>query len=224
MDGLNWSCVIRKDGFTTTSLPLKIAELNVFLAPLLLSEERTEGIQFGFGRVALAGNVHLVVAAVDEVGGDGRGQALGAWRRGHEAQADMALQSIAVGAAGGCSGQLTVAVDGLPPPWPQVQLCVVVLQDEHDEPAEHSLLALLQQRLAAEKVSVLSWRSTHGEYEIYWRTKVEIQQKETKKPMLKPQQINVLWSWLLTVQPLFHLYRTTTAALLFLRSTVNPFL
>lgn len=140
---------------SASSLPVQVAELHVLLAALLLVEERAEGVEFGFGRVALAGDVHLIVPAVDEVRGDGRGQPLGARRRRHEAEADVALQGVAVGAAGGGPGQQAVAVDGLAPPRPQVQLRVVVLQDQHDEPPGHAVLALLQQGLAAEEICVL---------------------------------------------------------------------
>lgn len=153
------------------SLSLEVAELHVLLAPLLLGEEGAEGVQLGLGRVALSGDVHLVVAAVDEVGGDGRGEALGARRRGHEAQADVALQGVAVGTAGGGPGQMAAAVDGLAPPRPQVQLRVVVLQDEHDEAAEHALLALLQQRLAAQEVSVLWRRGTETQRDCQWTSR-----------------------------------------------------
>lgn len=108
------------------SLPLKVAELHVFLAAFLLGEEGAKGVEFGFGWVALASNVHLIVPTVDEVWGDGCGEPLWAWRRGYKAKADVALQGVAVGAAGGRPGQLTVTVDGLPPPRPQVQLSVMI--------------------------------------------------------------------------------------------------
>lgn len=137
------------------SLPLQVAQLHVVLAPLLLGEQGAEGVELGFGWVALARDVHLVVAAVDEVRRDGRGQAVRARRRRHEAQAHVALQGVAVGAAGGGAGQLPVAVDGLAPPRPQVQLGVVVLQHQHDEAAGHAVMALLQQSLPAQEVCVL---------------------------------------------------------------------
>lgn len=137
------------------SLSLEVAELHVHLPPFLLGEEGAEWVQLGFGRVALTSNVHLVVATVDEVRGDGCGEPLGAWRRGHVAQADVALQSVAVCATGGRSSQLTVAVNWLAPPRPQIQLCVVVLQNQHDKPSKHTFLALLQQCLTAEEISVL---------------------------------------------------------------------
>lgn len=139
-----------------SSLPVEVAQLHVFLAAPLLGEEGAEGVEFGFGWVALPGDVHLVVAAVDEVRRDGRGKPVRARGRRHEAQADVALQGVAVGAAGGGPGQLAVAVDGLPPPGPQVQLGVVVVQDQHDEAARHAVLALLQQGLAPQEVRVLA--------------------------------------------------------------------
>lgn len=83
------------------SLPLEVAQLQVFLAAFLLGEEGAEGVEFSFGWVPLASNVHLVVATVDEVWGDGSGKPLWAWRWRYEAEADVALQSVAVGAAGG---------------------------------------------------------------------------------------------------------------------------
>ena len=106
--------------YFSASLPLEVAELNVFLAAFLLSEQWAEGVEFGFGWVALASNVHLILPTVDEVRGDGCGEPLWAWWRRYKAKADVALQGVAIGAAGGCPGQLAVTVDGLPPPRPQV--------------------------------------------------------------------------------------------------------
>lgn len=57
----------------TALLPLEVAELHVFLSPFLLGEEGAEGIEFGFGWIALASNVHLVVTTIDEVWSDGCG-------------------------------------------------------------------------------------------------------------------------------------------------------
>lgn len=54
----------------SASLPLEVAELYVIFAPFLLSEEGAERVEFGFGWVALASNVHLVVTTVDEVWSD----------------------------------------------------------------------------------------------------------------------------------------------------------
>lgn len=100
------------------SLSLQVAELHVILTTFLLSKQGAEGIELGFGGIALASDVHLIVAAVDQVRSDGSGEPLFVWRGRHEAQADVAFQRVAVGAAGGRSGQLTVAVDGLSPPRP----------------------------------------------------------------------------------------------------------
>lgn len=111
----------------SASFPLEVAELQVFLAAFLLGEERAEGVELSFGWVVLASNVHLVVPTVDEVWGDGCGVPVWAWRRRYEAQADMALKAVAVGAAGGCPSQVTITVDWLPPPWPQVKFSVMVL-------------------------------------------------------------------------------------------------
>lgn len=113
--------------YYSASLPLEIAELQVLLAAFLLGEEGAEGVELCFGWVALASNIYLVVPAVDEVWSDGCGEPLWAWWWRHKAQADVALQSVAVSAAGGRAGQLTVAENGLAPPRPQVQLSVVVL-------------------------------------------------------------------------------------------------
>ena len=140
---------------TAPSLALEVAELHVILAPPLLGKERAEGVELGLGRVPLAGDVHLVVTAVDEVRRDGGGRTVGACGRADKAQAHVALQRVAVGAAGGDTGQLAVAVDGLAPPRPQVQLCVMVLQNQHDEAARHARLALLHQSIAAHEVHVL---------------------------------------------------------------------
>lgn len=62
--------------YYSVSLPMEVAELHVFLAAFLLGEEGAEGVEFGFGWVALASNVHLVVPTVDEVWSDGCGEPL----------------------------------------------------------------------------------------------------------------------------------------------------
>lgn len=134
---------------------MKIAELNVFLAAFLLGEEGAEGVELDFGWIALAGDVHLVVPTVDKVGGNGSGESIRPRGWGHEAQADMALQSVAVGAAGGRARQEAVAVNRLAPPRPQVLLCVMVIKDEHDESPKHAIVTLLQQCLTANEVCVL---------------------------------------------------------------------
>lgn len=139
----------------TALLSLEVAQLHVFLASFLLGEEGAEGVEFGFGWVALASNVHLVVAAVDEVRSDWCGKAFRAWRWRYKSKTDVPLQSVAVGAAGGRPGQLTVTVDGLAPPRPQIQLGVVVLKNQHDEAPRHTVLTLLQQGLVTKEICVL---------------------------------------------------------------------
>lgn len=135
---------------------MEVAQLHVFPAALLLSEQGAEGVELGFGRVTLPSDVHLIVPTVDEVWSDGSGQPVWAWRRRHIAKADVALQGVAVGAAGGGPGQLTIAVDGLPPPGPQVQLGIMVVEDQHDKSTRDAVLTLLQQGPAAEEVRVLA--------------------------------------------------------------------
>lgn len=134
---------------------MEVAQLHVFLASFLLGEVGAEGVQFGFGWVALAGNVHLVVAAVDEVRSDRCGKPIWARRWRYESKADVSLQRVAVRAAGSRPGQLTIAVDGLAPPWPQIQLGVVVLKNQHDEAPKHAVLTLLQQSLTTKEICVL---------------------------------------------------------------------
>lgn len=136
-------------------LPLEVAQLHVFLASLLLGDVGAEGVEFGFGWVALAGNVHLVIATVDEVRSDGCGKPIWTRRWRYESKADVPLQSVAVRAAGSRPGQLTVTVDGLAPPWPQIQLGVVVLENQHDEAPKHAVLTLLQQSLTTKEICVL---------------------------------------------------------------------
>lgn len=113
--------------YYSASFPLEVAELQVVLAAFLLGEEGAEGVQLSFGWVALASNVHLVVPTVDKVWGDGSGEPFGAWWWRYKTQADVALKAVTVGAARGCSSQVTVTVDGLPPPRPQVKFSVMVL-------------------------------------------------------------------------------------------------
>lgn len=73
----------------------------------------------------------------------------------NETQADMPLQRVAVGAAGGLAHVVAVAVDGLPPPWPEVQVCIVVFKDEHGEALVNAFLLLTHQRLSPNEVGVL---------------------------------------------------------------------
>lgn len=67
----------------------------------------------------------------------------------------MALQTVAVGAACGCPSQLTITVDGFAPPWPQVQLSVMVIKNQHDKATRHTVLTLLKQGLATNEICVL---------------------------------------------------------------------
>lgn len=73
----------------------------------------------------------------------------------HKAQADMALQGVAIGTAGGLARILPVAVNGLSPPRPEVQVGVVIVQDEHGEALVHPVLLLLQQGISANEIHPL---------------------------------------------------------------------
>lgn len=138
----------------SASLALEVAELHVVLAPLLLSEEGAERVELGFRGELLSSDVHLIVSAVNEVGGDHSRRAVGVCGA-QEAQADVTLERVAVGAAGGDSDQLSVTVDGLAPPGPDVQLCVVILQNQHHEAPRDSLDPLPQQSVPAQEICVL---------------------------------------------------------------------
>lgn len=139
-------------------LALKVAKLHVLFAPSLLGEKRAERVKLGLGWVLVPGDVHFVIAAVDEVGCDDVGGAVCSGGA-DETQTHVALQRVAVGTAGGHAHQLAVTVNGFAPPRPQVQLGVVILQDQHDEAARQSFLPLLQQSLPAQEICVLERRN-----------------------------------------------------------------
>lgn len=73
----------------------------------------------------------------------------------HEAQANVALQGVAIGTAGGLASVQPVSVNGLSPPRPEVQVCVMVVQDEHSQAFVHSVLLLLQQGISTNEIHPL---------------------------------------------------------------------
>lgn len=112
----------------------------------------------------MPGDVHFVIAAVDEVGRDDVGVAMCAGRA-DETQTHVTLQRVAVGAAGGHTHQFSVTVNSFAPPRPKVQLSIMILQHQHDETARHSFLSLQQQSFPAQEICVLQVRQEGDECE-----------------------------------------------------------
>lgn len=110
-----------------------------------MREEGAEGVELGFGLEALPSNVDLILALVDEVSCHHQLFSCLLVKVLHEAEADVALQSVAVGTAGGLAHVAAVAENGLPPPGPEVHICVMVLKNEHGKAPVHTVLLLLQQ-------------------------------------------------------------------------------
>lgn len=141
-------------GLQPALLPLVATQFHLILAATL-SKEGAEGVEFGFGLEALPGNVDLVLALVDEVSCHHQLLPCLLVEVLHEAKADVALQSVAVGTAGGFAHVAAVAEDGFAPPGPEVHICVVVLENEHGEAFVHPVLLLLQQSFLANEVHPL---------------------------------------------------------------------
>lgn len=144
----------RGAGLCSALLPLVAAQFHLVLAATV-REEGAEGVELGFGLEALPSDVDLVLALVDEVGCHHQLLARLLVEVVHEAQADVALQRVAVGAAGGLAHVAAVAEDGLAPPGPEVHVRVVVLEDEHGKALVHAVLLLFQQRFLADKLHSL---------------------------------------------------------------------
>lgn len=135
-------------------LSLVATQFHLILAAPLC-EEGAEGIELGFGLEALPSNVDLVLSLVDEVSRHHQLFSRLLIKVVHEAQADVALQGVAVGTAGGLAHVAAVAENGLPPPGPEVHIRVMVLKNEHGKALVHPVLLLLQQRFLAKKLHSL---------------------------------------------------------------------
>lgn len=110
---------------------MQVTELLVILSTFM-SEERSDGIELCFGLEPVSCDFNLILATVDEI-----------WcyhlffsgvlrKIVHKSQTNMTLQCIAIGTTSDLANILTISVNGLSPPRPEVQVCVVVIQNEHD--------------------------------------------------------------------------------------------
>jgi len=135
-------------------LPLVAAQFLLVLAATV-REEGAEGVELGFGLEALPSDVNLILALVDEVSCHHQLFSRLLIEVLHKAEADVPLQGVAVGTAGGLPHVAAVAVNGLPPPGPEVHIRVMVLKNEHGEALVHTVLLLLQQRFLANKLHSL---------------------------------------------------------------------
>lgn len=117
--------------------------------------EGGDWVEPGLGLEPLSRNVNLVLSPVDEICchhllfPSVLGEIV------HKAQANVALQSVAIGTAGGLASIQPVSVNGLSPPRPEVQVCVVVVQDEHSQAFVHPILPLLQQGISTNEIHPL---------------------------------------------------------------------
>lgn len=117
--------------------------------------EGGDRVEPGLGLEPLSRDVNLILSPVDEIC---RHHLLFPSVLGevvHEAQADVALQGVAIGTAGGLAGVQPVPVNGLSPPGPEVQVCVMVVQDEHSQAFVHPVLPLLQQGISTNEIQPL---------------------------------------------------------------------
>lgn len=112
-------------------------------------------VELGLGLEPVPCDVNLILAPVDEICCHHLLFPIVLREVVHKAQADVALQCVAVGTAGGLANILPVSVNGLPPPWPEVQVCVMVVQDEHGEAFIHPVLPLLKQGISTNEIHPL---------------------------------------------------------------------
>lgn len=125
-----------------------------------MGEEGGDRVELGLGLEPVSRNVNLILSPVDELCCHHLLFSSVLGKIVHEAQADVALQGVAVGAAGGLAHILPIPVNGLSPPRPEVQVCVVVVQDEHGEAFVHPIMLLLQQGISAKEVHPLEGEAT----------------------------------------------------------------
>ena len=123
-----------------------------------MRKEGGDWVELGLGLEPVARDVNLILAPVDEICCDHLLFPSVLREVVHKAQANVALQCVAVGTAGGLADVLPVSVNGLSPPRPEVQVCVVVIQDEHSEAFIHPVLPLMQQGVSTDEIHPLGER------------------------------------------------------------------
>lgn len=133
---------------------MKVTQLHVILSTLV-SEKRGDGVELGLGLKPMSCNVNLIFSSVDEICCHHLLFPAVLRKVVYIAQAYMALKSVAVGTAGGLASVLSVPVNGFSPPRPQVQVCVMVIQNEHNEALIYPGLLLLQQGIPTDEVYAL---------------------------------------------------------------------
>lgn len=135
-----------------------------------MGEEGGDWVKLGLGLEPVSCDVNLVFSPVDEICCHHLLFTSVLREVVHEAQADVALQGVAVGTAGGLAHVLPISVDGLPPPRPEVQVCVMIIQDEHSEAFIHPILLLLQQSISANEIHPLGKKGNTETASTLWPT------------------------------------------------------
>lgn len=125
-----------------------------------MGEEGGDRVELGLGLEPMSCDVNLILAPVNEICCYHLLFSSVLREIVHEAQANVTLQSVAIGTAGGLTNILPVSVNGFSPPRPEVQVCVVVIQDEHSEAFVHPILLLLQQGLSTNEIHPLGKNSS----------------------------------------------------------------
>lgn len=133
---------------------MKVTQLHIVLSTLV-REERGDRVELGLGLKPMSCNVNFIFSSVDEI-------------RCHHllfptvlrkivyiTQAYMALKSVAIGTTGGLASILSIPVNGFSPPRPQVQVCVMVIQNEHNKTLVYPGLLLLEQGIPTDEVYAL---------------------------------------------------------------------
>lgn len=135
-------------------LPMKVTQLHIILSTLV-SEKRGDRVELGLGLKPMSCDVNFIFSSVDEI-------------RCHHllfptvlrkvvyiTQTYVALKSVAIGTTGGLASILSVPVNWFSPPRPQVQVCVMVVQNEHSKTLIYPSLLLLQQGIPTNEVYAL---------------------------------------------------------------------
>lgn len=133
---------------------MKVTQLHIILSTLV-SEKGGDRVQLGLGLKQMACNVNFVFSAVDEIRCHHLLFPTVLREIVYKTQAYVALESVAIGTTGGLASILPIPVNGFSPPRPQVEVCVVVIQDEHSKALIYPILLLLQQGISTNEIYAL---------------------------------------------------------------------
>lgn len=140
--------------------------------------EGGDRVELGLGLEPVSCDVNLILSPVDEIWGHHLLFPSVLREIVHEAQANVALHGVAIGTAGGLANVLPVSVNGLSPPRPEIQVCVVVVQDEHSEAFIHPILFLLQQGISTNEIHPLGKKGNTQTASTLWLSALRAAQWE----------------------------------------------